>query len=71
MNNKTRLNKLEQHQTLRDSAEDIPESLSPFEQYKRLISAPLRRITTTKPSRSFSSPQEAYDALIGKDHELS
>jgi hypothetical protein len=68
MNLKSRLDKLEQQQSIWESTEGIPESLSPREQYMRLINAPIKTIKTdkTKPSTSFSSPQDAYNVLIGK-----
>lgn len=69
MNIKTRLEKLEQHQILMDSTEEIPESLSPREQYMQLINVPIKA-NKAKPSRTYT-PDEAYAALIGKDHELS
>jgi hypothetical protein len=70
MSIKTRLDKLEHHQAMRESEKDIPETLSPFEQYKRLINAPLRKADTTKPCRTYT-PEEAYAAMTGKDHEHS
>ena len=67
MSIKTRLDKLEQYHVMIDSAEDMPEGLSPREQYMWLINAPIPKSTASgKPSRTFSSPQEAYDFLVGK-----
>jgi hypothetical protein len=72
---KARLTKLEQHQALRDRAEDSSESLSPFEQYMRLINAPIKTIKTIKSDkpkpRLTYTPEEAYAVLIGKAPELS
>jgi hypothetical protein len=73
MNIKNRVEKLEQNQAMRESVEEIPESLSPREQYLRLINAPIKTIKAiktdkTKPSRTYT-PEEAYAAMTGKDDE--
>jgi hypothetical protein len=64
------VDKLEQNHAMRESAEDIPETLSPREQYLRLINAPIKipKADNTKPGRALT-PQEAYDLITGKNHE--